>query len=159
MSIDEKRINIFPPQSYLISNIDNISLITSFTELQNKANQNSKNNFLILSELLYKNNTFQINNPILSKDLNNIISNKNQLTRTWKISPKNIETEIKVGDIIKLGRVRLKFDKIIFNNSQRNNTVNTGINNFNSNSNQNNLKYSSSFFCIFASIQCFKHLK
>ena len=27
MSIDEKRSNIFPPQSFLISNIDNISLI------------------------------------------------------------------------------------------------------------------------------------
>ena len=82
MSIDEKRINIFPPQSYLISNIDNISLITSFTELQNKLNQNSKNNFLILSELLYKNNNFQINNPILSKDLNNIISNKKESLST-----------------------------------------------------------------------------
>ena len=131
MSIDEKRINIFSPQSYLISNIDNISLITSLSELQNKSLQNSKNNFLILSELLYKNNTFQINNPILSKDLNNVISNKNQLTRTWKISPKNIETEIKVGDIIKLGRVRLKFDKIYLKTLNLQTTINQPLTNHN----------------------------
>ena len=40
---------------------------------------------------------FNICNPLLSKDLNNLIQNKNQLSRTWKISPKNIETEIKIG--------------------------------------------------------------
>ena len=77
-----------------------------------ESNDNSRSNFLILSEFHFKNNNFQIHNPILSKELYSNIKNKNQITRTWKISPKNIETEIKVGDIIKLGRVRLKFDKI-----------------------------------------------
>ena len=81
-----------------------------------ESNDNSRDNFLILSELNYKNNKFQIQNPILSNELNKNIKYKNQITRTWKISPKNIETEIKVGDIIKLGRVRLKFDKIYFKN-------------------------------------------
>jgi hypothetical protein len=35
-----------------------------------ESNDNIRSNFLMLSELLYKNNIFQINNPILSKDLN-----------------------------------------------------------------------------------------
>jgi len=136
MSIDEKRINTFYPQSYLTSNIESISLIPSLNELQIKSNQNS--NFLILSELIYKNNNFQINNPILSKDLNNIILNKNQLTRTWKISPKNIETEIKVGDIIKLGRVRLKFDKIYLKNLNLQTTINQHLSNQINQQNTNN---------------------
>ena len=136
MSIDEKRINTFYPQSYLTSNIETISLIPSLNELQIKSNQNS--NFLILSELIYKNNNFQINNPILSKDLNNIILNKNQLTRTWKISPKNIETEIKVGDIIKLGRVRLKFDKIYLKNLNLQTTINQHLSNQINQQNTNN---------------------
>ena len=131
MSIDEKRLNTFPPQSYLISNNDKISLITSLDELQKKSNENIKSNFLILNELLYKNNIFQINNPILSKDLNNTIINKNQLTRIWKISPKNKETEIKVGDIIKLGRVRLKFDKIYLKNLNLQTTINQPLTNHN----------------------------
>ena len=136
MTIDEKRINTFYPQSYLTSNIETISLIPSLNELQIKSNQNS--NFLILSELIYKNNNFQINNPILSKDLNNIILNKNQLTRTWKISPKNIETEIKVGDIIKLGRVRLKFDKIYLKNLNLQTTINQHLSNQINQQNTNN---------------------
>ena len=56
------------------------------------------------------------------------INNKNQITRTWKISPKNKETEIKVGDIIKLGRVRLKFDKIYLKNLNLQTTINQNSN-------------------------------
>ena len=68
----------------------------------------------VLSEISTKGNsgTFVISNPILSKDLHKEVRTKSLLTRTWLISPKNIMTEIKEGDIIKLGRVRLKFDKI-----------------------------------------------
>ena len=67
-------------------------------------------------------------NPILSKELYSNIKNKNQITRTWKISPKNKETEIKVGDIIKLGRVRLKFDKIYLKNLNLQTTINQNSN-------------------------------
>ena len=104
-----------------------------------ESNDNSRSNFLILSEFHFKNNNFQIHNPILSKELYSNIKNKNQITRTWKISPKNIETEIKVGDIIKLGRVRLKFDKIYLKNinlqtiNKNSNTPNLQSNNFISN--------------------------
>ena len=104
-----------------------------------ESNDNSRSNFLILSEFHFKNNNFQIHNPILSKELYSNIKNKNQITRTWKISPKNIETEIKVGDIIKLGRVRLKFDKIYLKNinlqtiNKNSNTPNLQSNKFISN--------------------------
>ncbi len=104
-----------------------------------ESNDNIRSNFLILSEFHFKNNNFQIHNPILSKELYSNIKNKNQITRTWKISPKNIETEIKVGDIIKLGRVRLKFDKIYLKNinlqsiNKNSNNPNLQSNNFISN--------------------------
>ena len=104
-----------------------------------ESNDNSRTNFLILSEFHFNNNNFQMLNPILSKELYSNIKNKNQITRTWKISPKNIETEIKVGDIIKLGRVRLKFDKIYLKNinlqtiNKNSNTPNLQSNNFISN--------------------------
>ena len=104
-----------------------------------ESNDNSRTNFLILSEFHFNNNNFQMLNPILSKELYSNIKNKNQITRTWKISPKNIETEIKVGDIIKLGRVRLKFDKIYLKNinlqtiNKNSNTPNLQSNKFISN--------------------------
>jgi hypothetical protein len=85
---------------------------------------------------------FNICNPLLSKDLNNLIQNKNQLSRTWKISPKNIETEIKIGDIIKLGRVRLKFEKIHFKGLE---TLNDDNNNEINNNYYNALNVTSSF--------------
>ena len=111
-----------------------------------ESNDNCRDNFLILSELNYKNNNFQIQNPILSNELNKNIKYKNQITRTWKISPKNIETEIKVGDIIKLGRVRLKFDKIYLKNinnniSNMNNTFYDEFKNNDNNSQNSNSKY------------------
>lgn len=37
---------------------------------------------------------------------------KSLITRTWRISPKNEQRKISEGDIIKFGRVRLKFDRI-----------------------------------------------
>ena len=88
-----------------------MSLIKSTKELLSKINDNR--NFQILSEV---NNTIKgnylISNPIRSIFLQKLVNNKENLSRTWIISQKGVEAEVKVGDIIKLGRVRLKFDKI-----------------------------------------------
>ena len=122
---NEIKINSFYPETYLISNNEEIFLLNSNQDLQLKSNKNYDSSFLILSEINYSNNSFIINNPIHSFNLKEIIKKKNQITRTWKISQRNKESEIKEGDIIKLGRVRLKFDKIcIKNNSIEQNKIN-----------------------------------
>ena len=114
---NEIKINSFYPETYLISNNEEIFILNSNQDLQLKSNKNYDSSFLILSEINYSNNSFIINNPIHSFNLKEIIKKKNQITRTWKISQRNKETEIKEGDIIKLGRVRLKFDKICIKNN------------------------------------------
>ncbi len=114
---NEININSFSPETFLISNNEEISTLNSIKDLQIKLNENYDSNILILSEINYLNNSFVINNPIHSFSLKEIIKNKTQITRTWKISQRNKETEIKEGDIIKLGRVRLKFDKICIKNN------------------------------------------
>ena len=100
-----------------------MSLIKSTKELLSKINDNR--NFQILSEV---NNTIKgnylISNPIRSIFLQKLVNNKENLSRTWIISQKGVEAEVKVGDIIKLGRVRLKFDKIFLKNTNRVNTTN-----------------------------------
>ena len=114
---NEIKINSFYPETYLISNNEEIFILNSNQDLQLKSNKNYDSSFLILSEINYSNNSFIINNPIHSFNLKEIIKKKNQITRTWKISQRNKESEIKEGDIIKLGRVRLKFDKICIKNN------------------------------------------
>ena len=114
---NEIKINSFYPETYLISNNEEIFILNSNQDLQLKSNKNYDSSFLILSEINYSNNSFIINNPIHSFNLKEIIKKKNQITRTWKIAQKNKESEIKEGDIIKLGRVRLKFDKICIKNN------------------------------------------
>ena len=43
----------------------------------------------------------------------------------WSIIPKDDFSVIKEGDIIKIGRLRLKFDKIVLNKMQTENNINT----------------------------------
>ena len=95
--IKKKEINInsFSPETFLISNNEEISTLNSIKDLQIKLNENYDSNILILSEIDYLNNSFIINNPIHSFSLKEIIKNKTQITRTWKISQRNKETEIK----------------------------------------------------------------
>ena len=98
----------------------------------------------IICEINYnkENSNFYFINSLYSENLNKVFSKEN-CERIWKNISKEEETEIKEGDIFKLGRVRLKFNKIMFNSfSQRNNTINTEINNFNSNCNINGLNNS-----------------
>ena len=54
----------------------------------------------------------KIYNPILSLGLNKKINDPPCLCRAWKVSKKSEENLIDVGDIIKMGRVRLKIETI-----------------------------------------------
>ena len=56
--------------------------------------------------------SLKICNPILSLGLNKRINDPPCLCRAWKVSKKNEENLIDVGDIIKMGRVRLKIETI-----------------------------------------------
>lgn len=78
-------------------------------------NNRENNNFLILTEFKKLSSfNFKICNPILSYNLNKKINDLSCLSRGWKLSKKNEENIINVGDIIKLGRVRLKIETIYF---------------------------------------------
>ncbi len=121
---------------------EEIELINSNKLLQEKILSDKKTK--IISEIIFnkQNSTFNFINSLNSENLNKIYSKEN-CERIWKNISKEEETEIKEGDIFKLGRVRLKFNKIMFNSfSQRNNTINTEIYNFNSNCNINGLNNS-----------------
>ena len=134
--------------SYLIStlnenNENEIELIRSNKVLQDKINSNPKT-IKVISEIIYnkQNSNFSFINPLYSENFNKLFTKEN-CERIWKNNSKNEEIEIHENDIFKLGRVRLKFDKIIFNNNTgRNNTLNTGINIFNTNSHINILNNS-----------------
>ena len=115
---------------------EEIELINSNKLLQEKILSDKKTK--IISEIIFnkQNSTFNFINSLNSEILNKIYSKEN-CERIWKNISKSEETEIQEGDIFKLGRVRLKFDKIIYNsNTLRNNT---GINNYNSNKKLNNI--------------------
>ena len=56
--------------------------------------------------------SLKICNPILSLGLNKKINDLPCLSRAWKVSKKNEENLIDIGDIIKMGRVRLKIETI-----------------------------------------------
>ena len=115
---------------------EEIELINSNKLLQEKRLRDKKTK--IISEIIFnkQNSTFNFINSLNSENLNKIYSKEN-CERIWKNISKSEETEIQEGDIFKLGRVRLKFDKIIYNsNTLRNNT---GINNYNSNKKLNNI--------------------
>ena len=115
---------------------EEIELINSNKLLQEKILSDKKTK--IISEIIFnkQNSTFNFINSLNSENLNKIYSKEN-CERIWKNISKSEETEIQEGDIFKLGRVRLKFDKIIYNsNTLRNNT---GINNYNSNKKLNNI--------------------
>jgi len=76
-------------------------------------NSTENNSFLIVSEFTYISpSTFKINGPILSYELRKEIKDISYLCRSWRLCKKNEETLISIGDVIKLGRARLKIDTI-----------------------------------------------
>ena len=95
----------------------------------NEAN-NSLNNipFLIVSEFTHIiPSTFKITGPILSKELRKEIKDVSFLCRSWRLCKKNEENLLSIGDVIKLGRARLKIDTIcigeIYESCQINNIL------------------------------------
>ena len=116
----ELNIKEFNSKFYLIYNNEQICLINSSKELiekyrdnQIKTQDNKDNTFLIIAEFsLSSSSSFKIYNPILSYDLRQKISDITCLSRSWRLSKKNEENLIGLGDIIKLGRVRLKIETI-----------------------------------------------
>ena len=88
-----------------------------YKESQNKTKdtKNRDNNFKIITELNKLSYlSFTINSPILSDSLNKQLKDSSCLSRVWRLSKKNEENLINVGDILKLGRVRLKIETICF---------------------------------------------
>ena len=97
-------------------------------DMNNANNNNSSNDlfFLIVSEIVYlRPSTFKINGPILSHELRNEIKDISTFCRSWKFCKKNEQYPLSLGDIIKLGRIRLKIDTIcigeVYESSQINN--------------------------------------
>ena len=118
----ELSIKEFNSKFYLIYNNEQINLINSSKELiekfhenQIKTQENKENTFLIIAEFsLSSTSSFTIFNPILSYELRQKIADISFLARAWRLSKKNEENLIGLGDIIKLGRVRLKIETICF---------------------------------------------
>ena len=142
--------------NYSDSNDNNIININQYNNLNNNINNNSNENnssFLIVSEFTHlPPSTFKINGPILSYELRKEIKDISLLCRSWRLCKKNEENLLAIGDVIKLGRARLKIDTIcmgeIYESCQINNNLlknkNRKISNNNKyNKNVNNLKINS----------------
>ena len=107
------------------NNINNIVNNNNDNEINNSINNNP---FLIVSEFTHiKPSTFKINGPILSHELRKEIKEISCLCRSWRLCKKNEETLLSIGDVIKLGRARLKIDTIclgeIYESCQINNIL------------------------------------
>lgn len=100
--------------NFLVSQNEQIAFVSSKTSLISKS-RDFLQRFQILSEISKERKAlYQITNPFLSPTLRRIIHNREQMTRTWIVSPKKEERVVREGDIIKLGRIRLKISKINF---------------------------------------------
>ena len=103
-------------ENYIISykeNFEEGNDIISAEELKKKLSQNLSTK--IISVLIYNNSTssFSLINSFKRKNRDYLFTPKN-CERIWTVIPQDDYTIIKEGDIIKLGRLRLKFDKINF---------------------------------------------
>ncbi len=93
-------------------------MIKDFNEVKKKVLD--KNCSKILGEVvcnkskqkIIRDGQFQINNPFISSKLQSF--DKLYLDRLWLVLQKNDTRLVEEGDILKLGRVRLKIDKVIF---------------------------------------------
>ena len=109
-------INKEDKENYIISfkeNFEEANDIISAEELKEKLSQNLTTK--IISILIYNNYTssFSLINSFKRKNRDYLFTPKN-CERIWTVIPQDDYTIIKEGDIIKLGRLRLKFDKINF---------------------------------------------
>ena len=110
---------------------DNNNLNNNINNNGNNSNDNNSinnNSFLIVSEFTHiPPSTFKINGPILSHELRKEIKDVSSLCRSWRLCKKNEENLLSIGDVIKLGRARLKIDTIclgeIYESCQINNNL------------------------------------
>ena len=107
----------------MISTNSNLSISSSISDILTLSNE-PYSNLRIIAEINTTVNSFSISSPFLSPYLNSSFPSSNFLSRLWKASPKAEMTPLHRGDIIKLGRVRLKIDRIIMNDRQINNNYN-----------------------------------
>lgn len=115
----------------MISTNSNLSISSSISDILTLSNE-PYSNLRIIAEINTTVNSFSISSPFLSPYLNSSFPSSNFLSRLWKASPKAEMTPLHRGDIIKLGRVRLKIDRIIMNDRQSNNNYNLSITNLHS---------------------------
>jgi hypothetical protein len=123
--LELKDINSYS-KCYLVYSNEKIIMFNSYNALLEKNkecqiktkdnninNKDKDNSFLIISELhKISPSNFKIYNPILSYNLHKKLNNNSCLCRAWRLSKKNEENLIQTGDIIKLGRIRLKIETI-----------------------------------------------
>ena len=97
------------------NNIVNNNIVNNINNNNNNSNEiNSLNNnpFLVVSEFNYiPPYSFKIICPILSPFLRKNLK-ESSLCRSWRLCKKDEENLISIGDVIKLGRARLKIDTI-----------------------------------------------
>jgi len=103
--------------------LNNNGILNNNNNNNNNNNQNNNNNsnevnslnnnpFLIVSEFTYiPPYSFEIICPILSPYLRKNLK-ESYLCRSWRLCKKDEENLISIGDVIKLGRARLKIDTI-----------------------------------------------
>ena len=111
----------------------------------NEVNSLNNNSFLIVSEFTYiAPYSFKIICPILSPYLRKNLK-ESYLCRSWRLCKKDEENLISIGDVIKLGRARLKIDTIcigeIFESCQINFINNNKKKNLNKINKQKSDKY------------------
>lgn len=103
--------------SYKENDYDEYNDILPSRSLKEKLYKN--NSTKIIAVLIYNISTlnFSIINSFKRKKLEHLFKPEN-CERIWSVIPKDEYSVIREGDIIKLGRLRLKFDKIVFNKMQ-----------------------------------------
>ena len=103
--------------AYKENDFDEYNDILSTRNLKEKLYKN--NTTKIIAVLIYNISTlnFSIVNSFKRKKMENLFKPDN-CERMWSVIPRDEYSLIKEGDIIKLGRLRLKFDKIVFNKTQ-----------------------------------------
>ena len=118
-------------ENYIIcykENSEELNDIISSETLKEKLSKNLTTK--IISVLMFNNSTsnFSLINSFKKKNREYLFTPKN-CERIWSVIPQNDYSIINEGDIIKLGRLRLKFDKISFTKNdsriENNNLINS----------------------------------
>ena len=109
---------------YKENDYDEYNEILPAHNLKEKLNKNSTTK--VISCLVYNSqySNFSIINAYKRKKTENLFKPDN-CERMWSVIPKDEFMVIKEGDIIKIGRLRLKFDKIMLNKNQTENNINS----------------------------------